>query len=84
MAGRRTWDESDVRIRREALEALAAQKEQVLTRAFPLLESAEDGNGAKPAASNGGATATAEAPGPVPSGLEELLGGGGPIEDPNG
>src|SRR6185503_15367162 len=69
--GFKTFQESDVRIRREALEALAAQKEQVLTRAFPLLDSAEDGNGsAKPAGLQaGGATATAEAPqsGPVPS-----------------
>ena len=44
--GFKTFQESDVRIRREALEALAAQKEQVLTRAFPLLDSAGgDGNG---------------------------------------
>jgi DNA-directed RNA polymerase subunit beta' len=84
--GFKTFQESDVRIRREALEALAAQKEQVLTRAFPLLESAEDGNGAKPAASNGGATATADAPASIPSGLDELLGAGGgePIEGQDG
>ena len=36
--GFQTFQDSEVRIRREALEALAAQKEQVLTRAFPLLE----------------------------------------------
>src|SRR5207302_5723022 len=46
--GFKTFQESEVRIRREALEALAAQKEQVLTRAFPLLETADDGNGVKP------------------------------------
>ena len=76
--GFKTFQESDVRIRREALEALAAQKEQVLTRAFPLLETADDGNGAKPSASHGGT------PPPRPNrpsgpsaagGLEELLGG---------
>jgi DNA-directed RNA polymerase subunit beta' len=77
--GFKTFQESDVRIRREALEALAAQKEQVLTRAFPLLETAEDGNGAA-AKSAGGATATATAEalpeaGPAPGGLDELLGG---------
>ena len=78
--GFKTFQESDVRIRREALEALAAQKEQVLTRAFPLLESATaDGNGAKPTPSSGAAaTATAEPLTPAssaPSGLDELLGG---------
>ncbi len=67
--GFKTFQESDVRIRREALEALAAQKEQVLTRAFPLLESAADGNGAKPAASGATATATAEPPSPAASAL---------------
>ncbi|MCC7084190.1 MAG: DNA-directed RNA polymerase subunit beta' [Pirellulales bacterium] len=44
--GFKIFQESEVRIHREALEALAAQKEQVLTRAFPLLETAEEGNGA--------------------------------------
>ena len=86
--GFKTFQESDVRIRREALEALAAQKEQVLTRAFPLLETAEDGNGAA-AKSAGGATATATAEalpeaGPAPGGLDELLGGGGDGDASNG
>ncbi|MBX7165291.1 MAG: DNA-directed RNA polymerase subunit beta' [Pirellulales bacterium] len=35
--------EGEVRIRPQALEALAADKERVLERAFPLLETAEDG-----------------------------------------
>jgi DNA-directed RNA polymerase subunit beta' len=77
--GFKTFQESDVRIRREALEALAAQKEQVLTRAFPLLETADEANGsaAKAAASAIAAMATAEAPEPAPAGgLDELLGGG--------
>ena len=38
--GFRTFQESEVRIRPEALEALAAQKERVLVTSFPLLESA--------------------------------------------
>jgi DNA-directed RNA polymerase subunit beta' len=59
--GFKMFQESEVRIRREALEALAAQKEQVLTRAFPLLESAEDGNGSTPKATIApAATATVE------------------------
>ncbi len=83
--GFKTFQESDVRIRREALEALAAQKEQVLTRAFPLLETADEGNGSAAKSSDGvAATATAEAPerGVPAGGLDELLGGGG--SDGNG
>ena len=38
--GFRTFQNSEVRIRPEALEALAAEKEKVLTRSFPLLEEA--------------------------------------------
>jgi DNA-directed RNA polymerase subunit beta' len=81
--GFKTFQESDVRIRREALEALAAQKEQVLTRAFPLLEAGEEGNGsAAKAAGAGPATATAEpSAGAVPGGLDELLGSGGDGSD---
>jgi DNA-directed RNA polymerase subunit beta' len=73
--GFKTFQESDVRIRREALEALAAQKEQVLTRAFPLLETAEDGNGTAAKTSGTIATVTAESPAEsAPSGLDALLG----------
>ncbi len=77
-----TYQQSEVRIRREALEALAAQKEQVLTRAFPLLETADEGNGAaKAAAPTASATATAEpAPAATPGGLDALLGGDGEDE----
>jgi DNA-directed RNA polymerase subunit beta' len=85
--GFKTFQESDVRIRREALEALAAQKEQVLTRAFPLLETAEDANGSAAKASSAAtATATAESPepGPTPSGLDELLGGSDGNGEPGG
>jgi DNA-directed RNA polymerase subunit beta' len=65
--GFRTYQDSEVRIRPEALEALAAQKQRVLARAFPLLEAHEDGNGSSAekaqAASSGGETT-----------LESLLG----------
>ena len=46
--GFRTIHEAEVRIRPEALEALAAEKERTLERSFPLLESAlagDRGNG---------------------------------------
>ena len=46
--GFRTIHEAEVRIRPEALEALAAEKERALERSFPLLESAlagDRGNG---------------------------------------
>ena len=78
--------DSEVRIRPEALEALAAEKERALERSFPLLESAlaaERGNGTN----SGGATA-APKPAPAPSGLDALLGGavggGGSLEDGGG
>ena len=81
--GFNTFQESEVRIRPEALEALAAEKEQVLTRAFPLLETPEEGNGSAAAKSTShGATATATAE-PEPSSgssadtLDSLLGLGG-------
>ncbi|HZZ71304.1 MAG TPA: DNA-directed RNA polymerase subunit beta' [Pirellulales bacterium] len=62
--GFKTFQESEVRIRREALEALAAEKDRVLERHFPLLESAAgDGdNGTKPPVQ------------PAPDNLESLLG----------
>ncbi len=63
--GFKTFQESEVRIRREALEAMAAEKDRVLERSFPLLESAGDGqNGAKPSA-----------PSAPAANLDELLGG---------
>ena len=43
--GFRRYQDSEVRIRPEALEALAAAKERALVDSFPLLETAEDGNG---------------------------------------
>jgi DNA-directed RNA polymerase subunit beta' len=43
--GFKTYQESEVRIKPEALVDLAREKERVLTKAFPLLESADGGNG---------------------------------------
>jgi DNA-directed RNA polymerase subunit beta' len=43
--GFKTYQESEVRIKPEALVDMAREKERVLTKAFPLLESAEGGNG---------------------------------------
>ena len=63
--GFNTLQDSEVRIRPEALEALAAEKDRVLARSFPLLEAVPDdktnGNASKPTAS--------------PTSLEALLGG---------
>jgi DNA-directed RNA polymerase subunit beta' len=74
--GFHTYQESEVRIRPEALEALAAEKDRALTRSFPLLESAPDENGA--ASSDGARKETASSSSssaPAPS-LDALLGGG--------
>ncbi len=68
--GFKVFQDSEVRIRPEALEALQAEKDRVLERSFPLLETAGDGS-----ATNGGAKQPE-----VPTGtsaLEALLGGGG-------
>jgi DNA-directed RNA polymerase subunit beta' len=62
--GFRTFQESEVRIRPEALEAMAAEK-PLLSQHFPLLDSAEEGNGAKEKAAS------------AKSSLEALLGGDG-------
>ena len=78
--GFRTFQDSEVRIRPEALEELAAAKERTLVTSFPLLESADDGNGsATPAVSvdePAPTITTAETP-EVPD-LNSLLGGPGP------
>ena len=71
--GFHTYQESEVRIRPEALEALAAEKDRVLTRSFPLLETAEEGNGAAAAEAARKDAATS-----APAGsLDALLGGAG-------
>ncbi len=63
--GFRTFQESEVRIRPEALEALAAQKDRQLVASFPLLESA----GSESVGGNG-STSSAEA-----AAAEIILGG---------
>ena len=72
--GFRSTHESEVRIRPEALEALAAEKERVLERSFPLLEtatpSADGSNGeSAPAAPEHSIPA-------APTSLDVLLGEG--------
>jgi len=89
--GFRTYQDSEVRIQPEALEALAAQKEDVLARAFPLLDGPE--NETPPAVEGGdGQEGDGEQPTPAPAeaeavpGLDELLGDdsseASPVENP--
>jgi DNA-directed RNA polymerase subunit beta' len=67
--GFKTYQESEVRINPKALEELAAEKDKVLSRSFPLL----DGAGAQPDA----AAAAARKPDGKPAAtLDALLGGG--------
>jgi DNA-directed RNA polymerase subunit beta' len=75
--GFRTVQESEVRIRPQALEALAAEKERVLSRTFPLLDGAEGSNGAgESAETETEESATAESSATGASGLDALTGGG--------
>jgi DNA-directed RNA polymerase subunit beta' len=71
--GFRTYQQSEVRIRPMALEALTAEKESVLSRHFPLLDGpAKEGDGAgKTKQEETLAQVAAE---PAPSSLDELLG----------
>ena len=68
--GFRVFQESEVRIRPEALEQLAREKEEILSRSFPLLDG-DDGNQAAPAGQESPAEASSS------GGLEALLGPGG-------
>ncbi|MEX0866633.1 MAG: DNA-directed RNA polymerase subunit beta', partial [Pirellulales bacterium] len=68
--GFRTFQEAEVRIRPEALEALSAEKDRVLARSFPLLDSAGDGE-------DGAGTDERPKPAQPASSLEALLGGKG-------
>ncbi len=83
--GFHTIQEAEVRIHAAALEELAAEKERVLERSFPLLESALQGGGDGPAiphgdtATNGDTGTTTGTAAPVaspeaPSDLDSLLG----------
>jgi DNA-directed RNA polymerase subunit beta' len=75
--GFKTIQESEVRIQPAALEALAAEKERVLERAFPLLESAirtqQGGASATPAPTAGNGERGDQRPA-APTGLDALLG----------
>jgi DNA-directed RNA polymerase subunit beta' len=64
--GFRTFQDAEVRIRPQALEALAAEKERVLARSFPLLDGVEE-------ATNGGPEKSST----TPDTLEALLGSSG-------
>ncbi|MHC4179059.1 MAG: DNA-directed RNA polymerase subunit beta', partial [Planctomycetota bacterium] len=78
--GFRTYQDSEVRIRPQALDALAVEKESVLTRHFPLLDGAQeetaatddDGDGAQTPTDAPAAPAATE---PIPRQLDELFGG---------
>ncbi len=84
--GFHTFQEAEVRIRPEALEALAEQKVRTLEEEFPLLQQS-DGNGAsaaggEPSATNGesgdGASTDTAASTVEARGIEGLLGGDSP------
>ena len=66
--GFHTYQESEVRIRPHALEALAAEKDRVLSKSFPLLDGGDDNGNTASAASR----KPTEAPA---GGLDALLGG---------
>jgi DNA-directed RNA polymerase subunit beta' len=69
--GFRTYQQGEVRIRPEALEAITAEKESILTRHFPLLEGAVKDAGEIKGNGTEGETAPAA---PAASSLDELLG----------
>ena len=71
--GFKMFQDSEVRIRPQALEALQTAKEDVLARSFPLLDGAEGG---APAAADG--EQNGGTPKPGPGSLEALLGEGEP------
>jgi DNA-directed RNA polymerase subunit beta' len=59
--GFRMFQESEVRIRSEALEALAAQKDRTLVSSFPLLESAGDDGSSETSSIAGGSNGDEDA-----------------------
>jgi DNA-directed RNA polymerase subunit beta' len=85
--GFRTIQESEVRISPDALEALAAEKERVLERSFPLLDSALQARGGAPKNGEGLdalPSQTYEEPAyqsEKPSGLDALLGLGSDLPE---
>ncbi|MCA9236066.1 MAG: DNA-directed RNA polymerase subunit beta', partial [Planctomycetales bacterium] len=83
--GFKSIQDSEVRIQPSALEALAAEKERVLERSFPLLESALQAQGDSEPASSGNGQQASAAEQETPGSLDALLGGDGgsePSSDP--
>jgi DNA-directed RNA polymerase subunit beta' len=76
--GFRNIHDAEVRIRPEALEALAAEKGRVLERAFPLLETAVAGERGNGDGAPTHPTQTAAPSQPAPTSLDALLGGAEP------
>ena len=77
--GFRSFQESEVRIRPEALEALAARKDRTLVESFPLLESGGEGSTVTADSSvavSGGAESSAAVTTAPAASLDALLGGG--------
>ena len=75
--GFRTYQDSEVRIRPQALEALAVAKESVLSRRFPLLDGPQEETAASAGAgqTDGSGDADVQRPAePVPSQLDGLFG----------
>jgi DNA-directed RNA polymerase subunit beta' len=81
--GFRTIQESEVRISPDALEALAHEKERVLERSFPLLDSALQTRGGMPKNGDNAEPFPSEPAyqSEAPSGLDALLGLGGGIPE---
>jgi DNA-directed RNA polymerase subunit beta' len=73
--GFHTFQDAEVRIRPEALEALAVEKQKVLTRAFPLLDAAPEGaNGETSAEGQAPASQSESTHTTTPTTLDALLG----------
>ena len=71
--GFRTYQESEVRYRPEALQAMAAEKERALVTSFPLLQAGDDGNGASAEESAAASETPAEASQDTSSVLDSLF-----------
>jgi len=62
--GFNTFQSAEVRVRPEALDALRLDRENLLTRQFPLLESAAEGEAAEASGDGAASVATLDEPGP--------------------
>ena len=76
--GFRTFQESEVRYRPEALQAMAEEKERALVTSFPLLQGEGNGDAAPATESEPAEVASGES---VASPLDALLGGSGTEEE---